>query len=39
MEKAVTHQLSASLKLSVIDWHHVIGSVVLKDSPCDVVAS
>ena len=39
METAVTHQLSASLKQSVIDWNHVIGSVVLKDSPCDVVVS
>ena len=39
MEMAVTHQLTASLKWSFIDWNHVLGSVVLKDSPCDVVAS
>ena len=38
-EMAATHWPSASLKWSVIDWNHAIGSVVLKDSPYDVVTS
>ena len=39
METAVTHWPRASLKQLVMDWNHVLGFMVLKDSPCDGVTS